>query len=144
MAGDLEDFLRRAAERRQQKAAPQPKPATPQRQRPQYSDRRTERVARIPEDEVLVADVVETPTYESNYDYQLRKTKAAQLAAAKVDTSSVYATQLEKTQSAASDTENLDDRSTVENLIRMMQQPNGIQQAILLREILDRPEHRWD
>ena len=30
-----------------------------------------------------------------------------------------------------------------EDLIRMLRKPGGIQQAILLREVLDRPEHRW-
>ncbi len=30
-----------------------------------------------------------------------------------------------------------------DDLIRMLQQPGGIQRAILLKEILERPEDRW-
>ena len=30
-----------------------------------------------------------------------------------------------------------------QDLIRLLQQPGGIKQAILLKEILERPEHRW-
>ena len=32
---------------------------------------------------------------------------------------------------------------SAEDLVAMLKRPGGVQQAILLREILDRPEHRW-
>ena len=56
MSGDLEDFLKRAAERRQAKAAQQ---APPKRVPPQYSDSRTERVPRpAPTNDVVEAQIV--------------------------------------------------------------------------------------
>ncbi len=30
-----------------------------------------------------------------------------------------------------------------QDLLKLLRQPGGLQQAILLKEILDRPEHRW-
>ena len=60
MSGDLEDFLRRAAQRRQAKESQQQASQPPQRQRPQYSNRRTERMAQ-PVEEVVVAEVIEEP-----------------------------------------------------------------------------------
>jgi len=87
MAGDLEDFLRRAAARRQQKAT-QEKQQQAQQQRPeppQYSDSRTERVARTvePVDEVLVADVVEDTT--NSYAAQLQRIEDTKRAAAQAE-----------------------------------------------------------
>ena len=64
MARDLDDFLRRAAQRRQAKAAEQRQAQQPERRvRPQYSDARTERIARPVEEaeEVLMAEVVDDP-----------------------------------------------------------------------------------
>jgi len=66
MSGDIEDFLKRAAERRQARQASRPaapqqtqKPAT----RPEYTDSRRERTVRPREedDELIVAEVVEQP-----------------------------------------------------------------------------------
>jgi hypothetical protein len=149
MAGDLEDFLRRAAERRQQKAAQQPAPAPAPRQRPEYSDRRTERVARVPDDEVLIAEVVEPPRASpaptpagSDYEARLRKIKDTKEAAAKVEAN--LAKRNKKLKEAQARVAASSSANPAENLVRLMQQPGGIQQAILLREILDRPEHRWD
>lgn len=151
MAGDLEDFLRRAAERRQQKAAQQPAAKPAPRQRPEYSDRRTERVVHVPEDEILVAEVVETPRRpvvpastpaESDYETRLRKIKDTKEAAAKAE--AALAKRNKKLKEVRDQMASSDSTNPAEKLVRLIQQPDGIQQAILLREILDRPEHRWD
>jgi len=66
MSGDIEDFLKRAAERRQARQASRPaasrqtqKPAS----RPEYTDSRRERTVRPleDEDELIVAEVIEQP-----------------------------------------------------------------------------------
>lgn len=65
MSGDIEDFLKRAAERRQARQASRPasaqqtqKPAA----RPEYTDSRRERTVRPREDdELIVAEVIEQP-----------------------------------------------------------------------------------
>ena len=65
MSGDLEDFLRRAAERRQAKAAQQQQQqaAPAKRPRPQYSDRARERVTSVDQaDEILTAEIVSAPS----------------------------------------------------------------------------------
>jgi hypothetical protein len=140
MSGDLEDFLRRAAQRRQAKAAQTQQP--PQRQRPQYSDHKTERVARIPEDEILTAEIVEDDS--NSFAARLQRVEEAKQAAKKAEAAA--AEKLKKAhggRSRASIATAAPSGHPAQDLIRMLQQPGGIQQAILLREILDRPKHRW-
>lgn len=140
MSGDLEDFLRRAAQRRQAKAAQQRQPAA-RRQPPQYSDRKTERVARIPEDEVLTAEV----DHDSNsIAARMQRLEDAKRAAKKAEAEA--AEKLKKAHGGRTRASLMTAETTghpVHNLIRTLQRPGGIQQAILLREILERPEHRW-
>ncbi|GAA4464289.1 hypothetical protein [Novipirellula rosea] len=156
MAGDLEDFLRRAAQRRQANAGnqnPPPaarpaaaQPAVPeQRKRPQYSNHRTERMIREVEEEIFVAEVVEdepSPWQERQRKIEEAKRAAAEAesvaakAMAKVKKSGTHATPQfapgpQMTGNVAAD------------LLRLLQSPEGIQQAVLLREILDRPIDRW-
>jgi hypothetical protein len=145
MSGDLEDFLRRAGQRRQAKAdqqqqPPQRQPA--QRQPPQYSDRRTERVAKIPEDEVLTAGIVEDDP--NSFAARLQRKEEAKRAAKQVEAEA--AAKLKKSHGGRARSSLVSAAPSghpAQDLIRLLQQPGGIQQAILLREILDRPEHRW-
>ena len=144
MSGDLEDFLRRAAQRRQAKAAQQQQPAqqSSQRQPPQYSDRRTERVARVPEDEVMAAGVVDDDP--NSFAARLKRVEEAKQAAKQAEKEA--AAKLKKAHGGRVRTVDGTATSTgdpARDLIRLLQQPGGIQQAILLREIFERPEHRW-
>ena len=154
MAGDLEDFLRRAAQRRQAKAAQQQQSTqqSSQRQPPQYSDRRTERVARRPEDtervarrpedEVLAAEVIEDDL--NSFSARLKRVEEAKRVAKQVEAEA--AAELQRSHGGRVRTVDGAPGSTgdpARDLIRMLQQPGGIQQAILLREIFERPEHRW-
>ena len=142
MSGDLEDFLRRAAQRRQAKAAQQSQPA-PKRQPPQYSDRRTERLVPAREtDEVLTAEIVEDDP--NSFSARLRRIEEAKQAAAKAEAAKKLAKVKGKsTRSKGSGVAVALSENPTQELIRMLRTSGGIRQAILLREILDRPEHRW-
>ena len=158
MAGDLEDFLRRAAERRKQKA--QQGGGPPRRQPPpqEYTDSRTERTPRqVPED-VVMAEVVEATdhTYEARKQQVAQAKRLAKRARAeaaqkqrKVDNAKQAtrdAKRAEKVESQAAAKRKADvanANNPAQQLIELLRQPGGMQQAILIREILDRPEHRW-
>ena len=157
MAGDLEEFLKRAAARRQaktqqQEAAPPPQRAaqrpTPQRSThvSEYSDRRRERLVRDPSDSepILVAEIVQEapdPLAKRRQAIEEAKKEAARAEAE-------AAGRLAKLQEArgVSGKDNVALTFTGDaraDLVRLLRQPGGIKQAILLREILDRPVDRW-
>ena len=143
MSGDLEDFLRRAAQRRQAKAAQQQQ-SEPRRQAPQYSNRRTERMVQVPDsDEVLTAEIVEEDP--NSFAARLRRVEEAKQAAAKAEAEAAKKLKRAKGpgRSKSSGAAVALTGNPTQNLIKMLQHSGGIQQAILLREILDRPEHRW-
>ncbi len=170
MSGDLEDFLKRAAERRQAKAAQQ-KQSTPQKRvPPQYSDRRTERDPRpVPDAEVVEAEVVSASSVDNvlvakavteNQDRSRQANRSGRRKPAKTDTAAPRQVAREAKSKATAVTEG-DSKSTpysqssattgsqqsvgfsAEDLVALLKRPGGVQQALLLREILDRPEHRW-
>ncbi|GAA5506123.1 hypothetical protein [Novipirellula caenicola] len=156
MAGDLEDFLRRAAQRRQANAGNrnQPPAARPaashpavpeQRKRPQYSNHRTERMVREVEEEIYVAEVVEDEP--SPWQERQRKIEEAKRAAAEAESAAAKAFAKVKKGGTASPAPMAPGPQMTGNvaadLIRLLQSPEGIQQAVLLREILDRPIDRW-
>ena len=165
MAGDLEEFLRRAAQRRAQKA--QAAGAPPQRQPPQYTDSRTERVARPVEDDVVIAEVVTAEVvsdpYEPGAEHQREATRAKKQAARaraqharkleaaeqksrdkKAAAKSAAKQKASDDAKARSDARRLaDSENLVQDLLSLIRKPGGIQQAVLLREIMDRPDHRW-
>lgn len=148
MAGDIEDFLRRAAQRRQQQAnQKQAQPAQPpQRSAPQYTDRRRERVrqavpvqpimAEIIEEDDEVEAVVATPSLS-----ELRKSREA------TDRSD-----LEREQNRFSGGASVsDDAAQIRpgenvniDLLRLLRSPNGLRQAVLLREILEPRSNFWE
>jgi hypothetical protein len=144
MSGDLEDFLRRAAQRRQAKAAQQSEPA-PRRQPPQYSDRRTERLVQARDtDEVLTAEVVQDDS--SSIAARMRRIEEAKKAAAKAEAEAAEKLAKARGKSIRSKSPSVAvamPENQTQSLIRMLRDSGGIRQAILLREILDRPEHRW-
>ena len=148
MSGDLEDFLRRAAQRRQAKAAQSAQPAAKPRQRPQYSNSRTERVARNVEsnqvrDEILVAEVVEDDIATKRD--QLEAKRERQRAETAADQAKTAATRSATNRSPASSDASSAALSSQAgmDLLAALRSPGGVRQAILLKEILDRPTHRW-
>ena len=168
MSGDLEDFLKRAAQRRQAKAAQQK--SSPKRVQPQYSDSRTERIPQhVPDDEIVEAQVV-SATYDEDVVVADAVTKSQPHRPKRQPTSlpgsgkasasssktlsdreqSRVGTSVEAQPTDASYTQgkkSLNRRAmngfSTEALIEILKRPGGVQQALLLREILDRPEHRW-
>jgi hypothetical protein len=168
MSGDMEDFLRRAAERRQAKIAQEKKAAQSSagrpanKSRPEYSDRKAERQVRRPaDDEVSVAEIVEAKRAEGSAPPrkkqaekkseravgQPRDTKRSQSSAnstqsAVSSNTSAPGPPLTSAASEANANARLSE-DPAHQLLRLLRQPGGMQQAILLKEILDRPVHRW-
>ena len=146
MSGDLEDFLRRAAQRRQEKAAEQQRPVAAKPPRPEYSDRRRERVTRDHDaDEILTAEVVSEPQESdpNSYANRMKRVAEAKRLAAEVEAEVAQESGNSKKKNRAEESPLPMTGSSVHDLLGMLRRPGGVQQAILLREILDRPEHRW-
>ena len=143
MSGDLEDFLRRAAQRRQQKAAAQQqRSAAPSgKRRPQYTNVRAERVVSpVETDEVLTAEIVEE---EDSNSFAARMKRLEQAKKAAKEAESAVATAAKAGPSPSTVQALFTSANPADDLIALLRQPGGIQRAILLREILDRPQHRW-
>ncbi|MEM9645632.1 MAG: hypothetical protein AAF989_11630 [Planctomycetota bacterium] len=168
MAGDLEDFLRRAAARRQA-AAGQKKQAGPGA-RPQpvdppvggHTNARTERTIRrdIEQDEPpLVAEVVaepQRPLPSTNRGPSLRQKRAAEKSSRDRASAKSAVRQVAKPVVQATSVQSgkrKDDSGDrkpptyqgdpMEEILRLLQSPQGVPVAMLLREVLERPEHRW-
>jgi hypothetical protein len=176
MSGDIEDFLKRAAQRRQARqggspAAPPPAPSS----RPEYTNARRERVVRPAEDdddELVVAEVIQQPLSQrieelkrSQAAAQATRQDARQGTAARRDTATAKAeaarvervvtqtpTPVVRPPQAISATSTSAERQAaasshpdalIDELLKSLSSPGGLRKAILLHEILDRPEHRW-
>jgi hypothetical protein len=170
MSGDIEDFLRRAAERRQARQANKPAAPPPQAPRPEYSDARRERAPRArDDDELVVAEVVEEPLSRKLAELKraqaaaqatreaaraqsrhggsvppvghaspvqpLRPSERVPLASANSQGGSPTVT----SKAAAPDLQN----AAITDLHEILKTPQGLRSAILLHDILARPEHRW-
>jgi hypothetical protein len=175
MPDDIEDFLKRAAQRRQTKASSSPAPASSPAKpapvkplaapRPEYTSARTERIPRNRvEDEqplqaILIEDDNQTGEGVAKHMESLKKqrTKAAKVAeekraggtvkplpAAPAASTGGYVVP-DRAPSVAPQTMTGDNAgfTVSDRLITMLRQPEGMMQAILLQEILKRPEHRW-
>ncbi len=170
MSGDIEDFLRRAAERRQARQASKPAPPASPPSRPEYTDARRERASRSrDDDDLVIAEVVEEPLAK-----RLAELKHAQATAqamreaslrnepqrADVQQSqsrsgsshqqprparvSILSPSRATTQSVTSVAPGPDLQSVaIGDLHEALKSPAGLRSAMLLHEILARPEHRW-
>lgn len=202
MSNDLEEFLKRAAQRRQANQAKEATQKTAAKQKPasQYSDARSERTIRIePEDdEILMAEIIpddvsrmapqrknsdrsgssqrsassrsnssQRNSGESPADVQRRppprrateRPRRAESRSAKaiqnpIQTVNPVGEIAPMATGKADRTGSQDDFYAVRNdanmgelnvadLIAALQSPAGFRQAILMKEILDRPTHRW-
>lgn len=174
MSGDIEDFLRRAAQRRQARQGNKPQ-APPQRRRPEYTDARRERLPSRPaeDDDLVVAEVVEEPMGRKLAELRRAQEQAMREAAAAAETRRVSERVADHSLTPRVDsnartgrgdvpvtplagglakpsvtdaTEPPDefvDPLTLEELRESLLTPHGLRNAVLMREILDRPEHRW-
>ncbi|WP_182870354.1 hypothetical protein [Stieleria mannarensis] len=147
MAGDLEDFLKRAAERRAQKqqqaggggGAARPKP----RPRPEYTEARRERQVRQQVEEAIpVAEVVEEPVNplaERRRKLAEAKKKAEEARARLAKQTA----EIHDPQPADRGVISIAGGTPAEQLLDLLRRPGGLQQAFILREILERPQDRW-
>lgn len=161
MSNDIEDFLKRAAQRRQVKSSqPSPQPAS-SAPRPEYTSARSERIPRNRGDEDLPIEaiLIEEPLEKESVAKQLRaaeqqRSQAARITAARRAGGTVKPVQPavasprvppERAPSVAPQTARGDNMGfvAVDRLVTMLQKPEGMLQAILLQEVLQRPEHRW-
>lgn len=148
MADDLEDFLRRAAQRRQAKAASQAQAAPPQGRSsrpPQYSNARRERIVSSidDEEEILAAEIVDD---DINTSIAERMRRIAEVKRVAESAEAEAAKKLRQVRGMLARSEVATTKFTgnpVQDLLATLNQPGGLQQAVLLREILDRPVDRW-
>ncbi|OYP35710.1 hypothetical protein [Rhodopirellula sp. MGV] len=157
MAGDLEDFLKRAAERRAQKqrtagnartnSGSGQRPHTQgsqqrqKRQAPQYTNSRRERQVRVEDDEpILLGEPIEVEGPLAAQQQQLAISKRrAEDARKRISEAQRSVAALAPGDPSEDDhvTEN-----PIEELLQHLSRPGGAQQAFLLNEILTRPN--WD
>lgn len=142
MADEIDEFLRRAAARRKQALEQAAPPATQaaRRPRPEYTRRDQEREAldvhsMEDEEEIVVeAKLIEPRVPErqqpERQQPERQQPEQPQPAPRKADTSWNTASRVKHS-------------VKMPRLIETLTQPQGLAQAFLLREILDRPEHRW-
>lgn len=162
MPDDIEDFLKRAAQRRQAKSTqPAPVPLAPASSRPEYTNARLERIprSRNDDDQPVQAVLVDERESRESVARQLRAADQQRLQAVRVTAARraggtvkpvepavqpSYAA-AERAPSIAPQTARGDNMgfTAADRLVTMLQKPEGMFQAILLQEILQRPEHRW-
>lgn len=150
MADDIEAFLRRAAERRKQQAGR--KPTAAPRPRPEYTDSRRERhVKQVqPEDVVIQAELVDDGSLGGLSNRHLQDTHLAETVENADENMDAHIQQVfdhqvgrlsHRDQQPTSDVALSGDLTQA--IILMLQSPQGLQQAILLSEIFERPIDRW-
>ena len=154
---NIEDFLKRAAQRRQSKTVPAPQP--PSGRRPEYTDARTERGPRhrseeesaplqaILVDEVPSQSVAEQLRAAEQQRLQALRAAAARRAGGVVKPAAAQSASVSTPRAASVAPQILTSNdagfTAADRLVTMLQHPEGMLQAILLNEVLKRPEHRW-
>lgn len=170
MQDDLEDFLARAAKRRADKANRQRGEEIRSESRrinqeiqSQYSDSRSERVVKVDdyEEEIFEAELVgedlaqaqmlssgssEHPS--TGLDRETSRLK--QIKSAEANSRSIHQNVKSASKSSLENPKVEKSRSRDHvtgihslELVQMLSRPGGIRQAFLLKEIIDRPLHRW-
>jgi hypothetical protein len=142
MADDIEAFLKRAAQRRQAAANAQPSapPTPPRPPKPEYTNSRTERLAKpfaAQEEPVLEAEIV----YDENPANLIVDQADERMAEHIQQSFTSDIGQFSPTDSAGAKTNVTS--AGVSELAKLLQQTDGLKMAVLLREVLDRPTHRW-
>jgi hypothetical protein len=162
---DIEEFLKRAAQRRQAKTPQVPAPAPVSTPRPEYTSAKTERIPRAKQDDtpvqaILLEDdeVIESvarhlkgldtqraaKTREANQRRAGGTVKPVEPAQGAASREVVYEAP-KRAPSVAPQTIVGDNAgfTVADRLVTMLQKPEGMMQAMLLNEILKRPEERW-
>ncbi len=141
MAGDIEEFLRRAAQRRQQRDNQQRSRQTPERPQrrpaPEYSDSRAERVARarqVVQQAPVMAEIIEDEELPVRTLAARRKERETLN-----DQDRSRAANKSKEQGSPSTS----DGNLQQQLIAMLRSPSGLRQAFVVREILEPRFKTW-
>lgn len=126
MPDDLQDFLRRAAQKRAagQKQQRPRKQSPSQRRRPEYTNARTERQIRDIVDAEEIVEAIPVAPVESAVEI-------------------VTATEVVQPYDDAAAGQGQATTAAAQELRELMSTPKGIRQAFLVREIFDRPADRW-
>ncbi len=166
---DIEDFLRRAAERRQAKASQSPAPASKPKPAPEYTDARAERMPRKRDEEPAPIQAILVEEHnEPLADHLAQVKRQRQVVAAKADkrraggsvkpmtppvtaapaSSRAASPPLQKPAgqrlgSSQTQSASRSPGTAADGLIELLKRPEGIAQAFLLQEILRRPTERW-
>lgn len=156
MARDIEDFLRKAAERRAQaqRAAqgggqPQPAPQRQARPAPQRQQRQQSRPSQAVSAEVVAAEAVPRDISRLHAQQEQKASQEAQAAVA-ADIHEKFDHQLGRLSGSQDDNAVVDATIQVSpqddfanQLVSMLRQPASLRAAIILKEVLERPSHRW-
>ncbi|QDV70290.1 hypothetical protein Poly24_40100 [Rosistilla carotiformis] len=152
MSDDIEAFLRRAAQRRKEQAAKKAAPVA--KPRPEYTDSRAERKIR----EIRPEDLVE-PEIVEDYSAGIsqltnRHLQGEHLANAVGQADDKMDAHIQKVfdhqvgqlpnDPAPSAAQSIAEGEIAKTLIALLQSSQGVQQAFLLHDIIERPTHRWD
>jgi hypothetical protein len=162
MADDLEAFLRQAAQRRAQRKKPAPEPPgqaprpAPQRQQP---PRRQPPAARPPEGDPDLVDAEMVFDVSADEELGIDTTDFAQRAEHLGEEVGLADDQLEthlherfdhqmgQLRGGLGSLGSLDDTKTetppAENIAALLVRPQSLRKAVILSEVLNRPEHRW-
>ena len=166
MTGNLDDFLKRAAQRRAQseaaKRGQQRQQSAPPPRRPEYTDQRRERqvVVTDDDDDVVVAEVVQPRRGESQPYRQFPTSSTGSAQPSSGNSASIFETRardaavVSVTRQDVTESQSIQrgselpaaaivERPAAHPLVAVFKNPQSIAQAILMREVLDRPVDRW-
>ena len=140
MAGDLEDFLRRAAAKRAATLRAVREEASRAERPHRAQSERVIEAERIEDDEgieVLAESITLSPGTPASVVGRTPTPRPAPRPAAAVPTPAV-------TRETAPTASNAQTRGAVaDDLIQSLRKPGGLRDAMLIREVFDRPLHRW-
>lgn len=155
MARDIEEFLRKAAQRRAQaqQAANQARGGPPQGARAQPARQPQPSSQRQPD--IVIGEVVEPVVVEESLRSKLKDRDAHRASEVALADEKIAAHLHEKFEHHLGSLRHLADSSastgegpdptnrTVDELVRMLRNPTSLRAAIIISEVLERPEHRW-
>jgi hypothetical protein len=183
MSGDIEDFLRRAAQRRQSRQGAQTNPPQPAGQKSRAFAPMERAVAAVPLEEEIEPALLAEPLARRLEELKRRneltnqaedaQRQGTQQRRQKAQADKARRTQGPKsggpksgpnielvskstspkgassgpgapmTQETVAPADAAQISQEIQELLQMMRSPQGLRSAILMREIFDRPEHRW-
>jgi hypothetical protein len=118
------------------------RPAAP-RPKPEYTEAKRERLVRPPVEEPVPGVELAQQPIGQLAEKRERAAKAKKKAAESRERVAQQQRDIHEPTAADRGVISIAGGSPIEQLLDLMRRPGGIQQAFLLREILERPEERW-